>query len=143
MIPIGDKAERRRTAVAEGDIALSGPSLRAIKERSLQKGDALEAARVAALLAVKDTPHLLAHCHPIPIESCSVTFRLEERTLTVRCTVEATAKTGVEMEALTGTAVALLTVWDMVKPLEKDKEGQYPETAISNLRVIEKRKETP
>ncbi len=141
MIPVGQKDAIRRQATATGTIRLKADTIRAILNRETKKGDPCEAARVAAMLAVKDTPRLIPYCHPLPIEGCDVRFSTTEDTLTAECTVLTTAKTGVEMEALTGASVALLTVWDMVKYLEKDEGGQYPHTAITDIRVIEKRKE--
>jgi cyclic pyranopterin phosphate synthase len=79
-------------------------------------------------------------CHPIPIGSVEAKFSLGEDTVEATCRVSAVYRTGVEMEALTGVSVALLTVWDMVKYLEKDEAGQYPETVITGIRVREKRK---
>lgn len=141
MIPIGEKEAVRRQATARGTIRLKASTVKAILGRETKKGDPFEASKVAAMLAVKATPGILPHCHPLPIEGCEVRFSTTEDTLSVECTVSTTAKTGVEMEALTGASVALLTVWDMVKYLEKDESGQYPGTAIGDIRVTEKRKE--
>ena len=140
MIPIGEKDAVRRQATATGTIRLKAGTVRAILGKEIKKGDTFEASKIAAMLAVKDTPRILPHCHQLPIEGCDVRFSTTEDTLTVECTVSTTAKTGVEMEALIGASVALLTVWDMVKYLEKDREGQYPGTAIGDIRVIEKLK---
>lgn len=140
MIPIWQKEAVRRQATARGTIVLKPSTVRAILARETKKGDPLEASKVAALLAVKATPAILPHCHPIPVEGCEVRFSTSEDSLTVECAVSTTAKTGVEMEALTGASVALLTVWDMVKYLEKDGKGQYPGTAIKDIRVTEKTK---
>ena len=106
----------------------------------MKKGDVLTTARLAAILAVKDTPRLIPLCHPIPITGLDVNFDLEGERVRATVTVTSVGKTGVEMEALTGVAVALLNVWDMVKYLEKDETGNYPETAIENIRVTEKKK---
>lgn len=141
MIPIGQKRAVRREATATGTLRLRPATILAILNREAKKGDPFEVSKVAAMLAVKDTPRIIPYCHPIPIEGCEVLFSTTEDTLTAECTVLTTAKTGVEMEALTGASVALLTMWDMVKYLEKDKEGQYPGTAIGDIRVIEKKKE--
>ncbi|MDD4161053.1 MAG: cyclic pyranopterin monophosphate synthase MoaC, partial [Methanothrix sp.] len=104
------------------------------------KGDVLTTARVAAILAVKDTPRLIPLCHPIPITGLEVTFEFEERRVKATVTVTSVGKTGVEMEALAGVAAALLNIWDMVKYLEKDETGNYPDTVMENILVLEKRK---
>lgn len=95
---------------------------------------------VAGLAAIKSTPALLPHCHPIPITGSSVRLRPTRTGLRADVEVEAVYRTGVEMEALVGVTVALLTVWDMVKYLEKDEEGEYPTTRIEAVRVISKTK---
>ncbi len=130
-----------RRALAEGFIRLRKETLEAIKGGKIKKGDPFEVSRVAAMLAVKNTSQIIPHCHPIPIEYVGVHFEVLDDGIKVRCEVKARAKTGVEMEALTGVSVALLTIWDMVKYLEKDKRGQYPWTQISEIKVVEKVKE--
>lgn len=141
MADISGKKDVRRKAVAEGRIKLSDKSMLAIRNGTVKKGDALETARVAAILAVKNTPSIIPHCHPIPVQSVEMDFDMNGEGITCRCSVTATYRTGVEMEALTGTSAALLTIWDMVKYLEKDEKGQYPETAIEGIKVIRKIKE--
>jgi len=138
MVDVGGKKDVRRRAVASGEIVLKSATLRAIAAGKLPKGDALGAAEVAALQAIKRTWEVLPHCHQIPITSASVKLELGRGRVTARVEVEATYKTGVEMEALYGVSVALLTVWDMVKSLEKDEGGQYPITRIKNVRVVSK-----
>ena len=96
---------------------------------------------LAAVLAVKDTPRLIPLCHPISITGLDVNFEVEPERIRAIVTVTSFGKTGVEMEALTGVSVALLNVWDMVKYLEKDETGNYPETEIDEIKVLEKRKE--
>lgn len=141
MVDISEKKEVRREAIAEGRIALSGESIEAIRSGSVKKGDALETARVAGILAVKNTPSMIPHCHPIPIQSVEVDFDISDDEIRCRCSVSAVYKTGVEMEALTAVSVALLTIWDMVKYIEKDENGQYPSTSIKEIRVVKKLKE--
>jgi len=141
MIDISEKKEVRREAVAEGRIALSRESIEAIRSRSVKKGDALETARVAGILAVKNTPSMIPHCHPIPVQSVEIDFDISDDGIDCRCSVSAIYKTGVEMEALTAVSVALLTIWDMVKYIEKDENGQYPGTSIKEIRVVKKMKE--
>ncbi len=138
MVDISEKEIVPRRAVAEGFIRLRKETLEKIRRGEIKKGDPFEVSRVAAFLAVKSTPKIIPHCHPIPIEFVGVSFEVEEEGIRVKCEVKARAKTGVEMEALTGVSVALLTLWDMVKYLEKDERGQYPWTRISEIKVLEK-----
>lgn len=141
MIDISEKEKVPRRATAEGQIRLSEESVEAIKNDDVKKGNVFQVAEIAAIQAVKDTPRSLPHCHPIPIEGIDVDFEfVEEKILEARCEVKAIYKTGVEMEALAGVNAALLTVWDMVKYLEKDREGQYPQTRIKSISVTEKKK---
>ena len=142
MIDISSKPTVARRAVAEGSILLKKGTIETIANGAVKKGDPLQAARIAGLQAIKRTPELLPHCHPIPLEHAEVVAEIEMASSSVRVRVEVAAnwKTGVEMEALTGASVALLTVWDMVKYLEKDSGGQYPGTRISEIRVVSKTK---
>ena len=112
----------------------------AIQSGPLKKGDVLEASTIAAIQAVKDTPRIVPHCHPIPIEGCWVEWDWEYSVLRCTVTVKAKYRTGVEMEALTGVSVGLLCAWDMVKSMEKDDAGQYPHARISDIVVLEKLK---
>jgi len=140
MVDVSGKEEVHRRAVATGRIHLSPETLSAIREGAVVKGNVLATARVAAILAVKDTSRMIPMCHPIPIAGVEVGFSEGDGFLTATVEVKSTGRTGVEMEALTGVAVALLTVWDMVKSAEKDPDGQYPLTRIEGIRVVEKRK---
>lgn len=142
MVDIGGKPDVRRRAVATGLIRLKTATIRSIRARHVEKGDPLPTAEVAALQAMKAVWQVLPHTHPIPITSASVTFNVRADRIVVTTTVEAVYKTGVEMEALYGVAVALLTIWDMVKSLEKDSKGQYPTAAIDAVRVVSKEKGT-
>jgi cyclic pyranopterin phosphate synthase len=141
MVDITSKSESRREAAASGRIYLRPETLKAIREGTVVKGNVLATARVAATLAVKETPRLIPMCHPIPVGSIEVDFTETDAYLQARVRVKSMGRTGVEMEALTGVGIALLTIWDMVKSAEKDEKGQYPETRIDDIRVIEKRKE--
>ena len=141
MVDISTKDDVIRVAVAEGFIKLRKETIKAIKEGKIPKGDVLNTASIAAILAVKKTPEIVPMCHPIPITSVRVDFDVGDDGVRAICTVKSVGKTGVEMEALTGVSVALLTIWDMVKSLEKDESGNYPDTAIEWVRVVEKRKE--
>ncbi len=140
MVDIGGKPDLHRRAVASGWIRLKPATVRAIRARRVEKGGPIAAAEVAALQAMKTVWQVLPHTHPIPITAASVTFDVRADRIVATTTVEATYKTGVEMEALYGVTVALLTVWDMVKSLEKDRGGQYPTARIEDVRVVSKEK---
>ncbi|MDD1662069.1 MAG: cyclic pyranopterin monophosphate synthase MoaC [Methanomicrobiales archaeon] len=140
MVDISEKDDAVREAVAEGRIRLREATLRAIREGTLVKGNVLATARIAAILAVKETPRIIPLCHPIPLSGIDVDFSDGADFIRAMVRVRSRGPTGVEMEALTGVSVALLTIWDMVKSAEKDTAGQYPETGIDGIRVLEKRK---
>ena len=140
MVDITEKPPLFRRATASGTIRLRESTIKAIIAGNVKKGDVLTTARLAAILAVKDTPRLIPLCHQIPITGLDVNFEIEERRIRATVTVTSVGKTGVEMEALTGVAAALLNVWDIVKYLEKDETGNYPETEMGNIRVLEKNK---
>ena len=140
MVDIGGKADVVRRAVAAGEIRLKRETLEAIKNRKIVKGEVLETARIAAVMAVKKTAFAIPMCHNIPITSIDVRFDMGTETITATVEVNSFGKTGVEMEALHGVSVALLTIWDMVKSAEKDATGNYPYTEISNIKVLEKQK---
>ncbi len=138
MKDISRKDEMRREAVAAGKIVLKPSTIESIRRKEVEKGDALETAKVAGILAVKKTPELIPYCHPLNIDYAGVEFTLGDTTVSCKCTVRAFYRTGVEMEAITGVSAALLTLWDMVKYLEKDENGQYPTTSIDGIRVVSK-----
>ena len=140
MIDISDKPTVKRKAISKGEIKLKKETIKAIKEKKVKKGDVFTVARVAGLNAVKNTSMLIPMCHPVPVSAVNIDFDVRENSIICVCEVKAEYKTGVEMEALTGATVALLTIWDMVKYLEKDENGQYPETRITNVEVVEKMK---
>ncbi len=140
MVDITDKPPVQRTATATGLIRLKESTIDKIKSGQIKKGDALATARIAAILAIKDTPRIIPMCHPIPVTGVDVEFQIEHEIVKATVTVTSVGKTGVEMEALTGVAAALLNIWDMVKYLEKDETGNYPETEIKEIKVVEKRK---
>jgi len=140
MVDISNKGDVVREATASGRIYLRPETLAAIREGTVVKGNVLATARVAATLSVKNTPALIPMCHSIPISAITVDFTEGEGYIETSVMVKSTGKTGVEMEALTGVSVALLTVWDMVKSAEKDKDGQYPVTRMEGIRVVEKKK---
>jgi cyclic pyranopterin phosphate synthase len=140
MIDVSDKEIVHRRAVASGEIVLKEGTLKAIREGRVEKGDVLTVAKLSGLNAIKSTCNLIAMCHPIPLTYAGIELEVEEDRIVCKSEVRAQYKTGVEMEALTGASVALLTVWDMIKYLEKDERGQYPHTSITNLIVVSKEK---
>ena len=142
MIDITEKNNVVRIAVAEGKIHLRRETVEKILKGEIKKGDVFSVAKIAAIQAVKKTPEIIPLCHPIPITNVKVDIETNVETgeITVRVKVKSVGKTGVEMEALTGTAAALLNIWDMVKAYEKDEEGQYPKTWIEDIKVLHKEK---
>lgn len=140
MVDVSGKETSSRTAEAVGRIKLRNETLEAIKAGKVEKGDPITVAEVACIMAAKRTPEMIPLCHPLPLTSVDAVFNLGDDYIEARCRVAAEYKTGVEMEALTGVTSALLTIWDMVKYLEKDEAGQYPDTAITHVKVTEKRK---
>jgi len=141
MVEVGHKDVVYRKAVAKGRIRLKPETIKLIKEGKTKKGNVIATAQIAGILAVKKTPELIPLCHPIPLTGVDISFEFGEDYIEATCEVRATYKTGVEMEALTGVTVALLTIWDMVKAVEKDENGQYPFTRIEDVHVVEKVKE--
>ncbi len=122
MVDVSDKPVTHRTATATGSIQVSPEIMAAVKSGNVKKGDVLGVARVAGIMGVKRTSDLIPMCHPLPIQKCSVDFETDEDAGVIRvfCTVKTEGKTGVEMEALTGVQVALLTIYDMCKAVQKD-----------------------
>ena len=129
-----------RRAVVEGHLALSLRSRKAIRAGKVEKGDPLAAAELSGLMAMRRTPDLIPHCHTIPLTGSRVEVRPTRTGVRVEAEAEAVWRTGVEMEALVGATTALLTVWDMVKYLEKSRGGGYPETQLGPVRVVVKEK---
>ena len=140
MVDITSKDVTVRTAVAEGQIKLKKETIKLIKNNKITKGNVLTTAQIAAIQTVKKTPEIIPLCHQLPINKIDIEFEIKDDSIIVICTVKTESKTGVEMEALTGVSVALLTIWDMVKSNEKDSSGQYPDTEIGPIRVIKKEK---
>jgi cyclic pyranopterin phosphate synthase len=124
MVDVGEKTHTERKAVAKGRIRVSGECFAAIRDKQAKKGDVLGVAQVAGIMAVKKTPDLIPLCHPLAVTKASVEFTLHPDSLDVEavCTVQTFGQTGVEMEALTGVSVALLTVYDMCKAIDKKME---------------------
>jgi len=142
MVDISDKDNVLRIATAEGRIKLRKRTVERILNNTVEKGDIVSISEVVGISGAKKTSELLPFCHPIPITKVSVKVAPDSnnREIVVRATVKGIYKTGVEMEALTAVALALLNIWDMVKKYEKDDRGEYPFTEISKIRVIEKKK---
>jgi len=141
MVDISGKPIVKRKAIASGRIILGKKSLDAIEAGRVKKGNVFEAAKISAIQSVKATWQIIPYCHPIPIESVSVNFDLRDDSVFCSVEVAASYKTGVEMEALVGVTSSLLTIWDMVKYLEKDERGEYPITRITDIQVVSKEKE--
>ena len=140
MVEVGDKPVIKRTALARGKIILNNETISLIEKGELKKGNVLTTAQIAAIQAVKSTSQMIPLCHPIPIGGVEVEFEVNSDSIQVTVEVRSTGKTGVEMEAITGVSVGLLTIWDMVKSVEKDENGQYPSTSITDIEVIKKEK---
>jgi cyclic pyranopterin phosphate synthase len=119
MVDVGDKPITTREAVARGSIAMSREARRLIRTGAVKKGDPLQTARLAGILAAKQTSALIPLCHPLPLSSVEVELTPTTRGYDIEARVRTTAQTGVEMEALTAVAVAALTVYDMVKAVDK------------------------
>lgn len=131
MIDISAKEKTTRVAVAEAVVYLKPEAVGLIKAKKIPKGDVLEAAKLAGILAAKKTPEIIPLCHPIPLESVKIDFGVENRQITITATVKGEAKTGFEMEALTAVSAAALTIYDMCKPLDKD-------IVISEIKLLRK-----
>jgi cyclic pyranopterin phosphate synthase len=131
MVDVSAKADTVREASAEGRITMSAEALAAICEGSAKKGDVLATARIAGIMAAKKTPELIPLCHPLMLSKVSVDFMFEDDGIRVTTLVRLTGQTGVEMEAMTAASVALLTIYDMAKALDKGM-------VISGIRLLSK-----
>jgi cyclic pyranopterin monophosphate synthase len=140
QVDVAAKDPVARRARVDGELRLSPATRRAIAHRSVPKGDPIAAGELAGMLAMKRTPELIPHCHVVPLTASRVEIAVSARGVRVRAEAETVDRTGVEMEALVGATVALLTVWHMVKYLEKDARGLYPRTALGPVRVVAKQK---
>jgi cyclic pyranopterin phosphate synthase len=119
MVDVGDKPVTDREAIARGSIAMSAEARRLIRAGKVKKGDPLQAARLAGILAAKQTSSLIPLCHPLPLSSIAVELTATSRGYDIEARVRTTAQTGVEMEALTAVAIAALTIYDMVKAVDR------------------------
>lgn len=133
MVDVGEKAATKRQAVAFGKIRMNEECYSAVRGGGVKKGDVLGAARIAGIMAVKQTSSLIPLCHTLHIDKAAVDFEYidDERSIAATCTVKTTGVTGVEMEALTGVSVALLTIYDMCKAVDKSME-------IGSIYLLEK-----
>lgn len=133
MVDVGGKLPTERTAVAGGEIRLSAETISLIRGGSMKKGDVLTVAQIAGVMAAKKTSELIPLCHPIAIEHAAVELQIDDTLpgIVITATLKTTGKTGIEMEALTAVSVAALTVYDMVKAVERTAR-------IQNIRLIEK-----
>lgn len=132
MVDVGGKAETRRMAVASGRIRMSPEALAAIRDGEVPKGDVLAAARIAGIMAAKKTAELIPLCHPLALDAVTVDFAFEDGALRATATASLSGRTGVEMEAMTAVSLALLTIYDMAKAVDKGM-------IIDAVRLIEKR----
>lgn len=119
MVDVGGKQPTARTATATGTISMSETALSAIREGDTPKGDVLAAARIAGIMGAKKTSELIPLCHPLGLDSVSINFTYEGNAIRATATASLHGKTGIEMEALTATSIALLTIYDMAKALDK------------------------
>ena len=140
MVEVGAKPDQKRRAVASGQIFLDETTIKMIQSEEIKKGNVLTTAQIAGIQAVKNTSSIIPLCHPLNLTGIEIDFDVESSVITCTCAVNTLGKTGVEMEAITGVSVGLLTIWDMVKAVEKDEDGQYPDTKISEIKVLKKEK---
>ena len=131
MVDVGDKPVTDREAIARGSIRMSGAAIRQIRRGAVKKGDPLQAARLAGIMAAKQTSALIPLCHPLPLSTVHIDLTPTARGYTIEARVRTRAQTGVEMEALTAVAVAALTIYDMVKAVDK-------RMVIGDIRLMKK-----
>ena len=131
MVDVSDKAPTTRTAIAAGSITIGSAALRLLRSGRAPKGNALEAARLAGIMAAKRTSDLVPLCHPVPLKHVAVEFEPRPTGYVIRATARTTAETGVEMEALTAVSVAALTLYDMLKAADRGM-------VIGEIRLVEK-----
>lgn len=131
MVDVGGKAESARSATATGRIRMSAEALDAVREGSGPKGDVLAAARIAGIMAAKKTGELIPLCHPLTLDAVTVDFEFEDEAIRATARAALTGRTGVEMEAMTAVSLALLTIYDMAKALDKGM-------VVEEVRLLEK-----
>jgi cyclic pyranopterin monophosphate synthase len=135
MVDVGEKAVVRRTATAAGSVRMAAATVELLRERALPKGDALNTARIAGVMAAKRTPDLIPLCHGLNLTAVDVEFEVGGEEVGIVAKARASDRTGVEMEALTAVSVAALTIYDMCKAVDKGME-------IGGIKLLEKTKET-
>jgi cyclic pyranopterin phosphate synthase len=131
MVDVSAKADTAREAVAEGRITMSAEALEAVRAGNIKKGDVLGTARIAGIMAAKKTSELIPLCHPLVLSKIAIAFEFEDHGIRAEARVRLNGPTGVEMEALTAVSVALLTLYDMAKALDKSM-------VISDIRLLSK-----
>ena len=134
MVDVGGKPQTARSATAEGRIRMAPSTLQAVREGSGPKGDVLAAARIAGIMAAKKTGELIPLCHPLALDAVTVEFAFEDDAIAVVARASLTGRTGVEMEALTAASIALLTIYDMAKALEKGHDDRRGSSARQDWR---------
>jgi cyclic pyranopterin monophosphate synthase len=134
MVDVGEKTVVRRTATAAGRVRLAPATVELLRERALPKGDALNTARIAGVMAAKRTPELIPLCHGLNLTAVDVEFEVREEEVGIVATARVSDRTGVEMEALTAVSVAALTIYDMCKAVDKGME-------IGEIKLVEKTNE--
>lgn len=132
MVDVGAKTPSQRVAVASGRITMSADALHAIQAGNAPKGDVLGTARIAGIMAAKKTADLIPLCHPLPLDAVNIDFDFDEQSVIATATASITGKTGIEMEAITAVSIALVTIYDMAKALDKGM-------VIGDIRLVEKR----
>ena len=135
MVDVGEKAVVRRAATAAGRVRMAPETVALLQEKALPKGDALNTARIAGVMAAKRTPELIPLCHGLNLTAVDVVFEIGEEEVGIVATARASDRTGVEMEALTAVSVAALTIYDMCKAVDKEME-------IGEIKLIEKTKKS-
>jgi len=140
MVDISDKPPVKRTATATGKIHLSKETIKTIESDQIIKGNPLIVGEIAAINSIKSTPSIIPLCHQIPIKNISFETKINQNSIEVSVKVSTIAQTGVEIEAIVGVSTFLNVIWDMTKYIEKDEQGQYPNTRITDIRVINKEK---
>jgi cyclic pyranopterin phosphate synthase len=133
MVDVSGKPETERLAIAKGLVKMQAATFKRIKDKRVEKGDVLAVAQLAGIMAAKQTSHLIPLCHPIPIDEVKLDFALDDKNSAVEitATVKSTGRTGVEMEALTAVAIAALTIYDMVKSIDRGAR-------IESIRLVKK-----
>ena len=134
MVDVSNKPMSARTAIASGKISLRKETVDLIESNQVAKGDVIATAKIAGVQAAKQTAHLIPLCHTLPLGEVKIDIVMSRDSVEVTCAAKTVAQTGVEMEALTGVAVALLTIYDMCKAVDKEMQ-------LSEIRLVEKRKE--